>query len=143
MRKKLIIISFSFVFFSCNLIEKSSHQKDLGNNFRFIEEDMYRSVIVHCNPKNNCRTSFPVIPSKVEKFKFDEDQIISNSVQHFENTSSYWVINKNFNMDKSNCDNVSCDSILRAHTFGPFDQAEFSEFLAKNSIDLKLDVDQI
>jgi hypothetical protein len=139
---KNIIYLFCFLFLlsftSCDSFCLGGKEKKLGNNFRLINEDIYNVYILYCTSKGCCDTGFSVIPSKIEKFNYNNKWIIAKSVNK-DRLDNYWIVNKDFEVDLSNCDNISCDSIIKSNIFGPFNRSEFKEkkSVLKINIDLK------
>ncbi|HEY6434945.1 MAG TPA: hypothetical protein VIY47_00010, partial [Ignavibacteriaceae bacterium] len=72
----------------------------------------------------------------IEDAKSNEKWVIAKSIQFEDKQMKYWIINKGFSIEKLNCDEIKCDSIIQAQVQGPFDLNGFNTKKKELSIDL-------
>jgi hypothetical protein len=108
-------------------------------------------VIVYCTSKDlgSCNSGIYVIPSYerhmvegkyseyVETAKSNSKWIIAKTIQVEYQNERYWIMDKNYRIDFSNFDRISCDSQLQTYVKGPFDINEFNEKKRELDIGLK------
>jgi len=153
-------------FSSCNFCGNFWGSQDLGNNLTLFSRDNVKGHydIIYCsNYKNGCCSGGPyVIPSEgyqyymyVEKAKSNDKWIIASTIPIMANIEfaisnknedlvktipkkkSYWIISKDFDIEKLNCDKVNCDSIIQMNVIGPLDIENFNGKILELKIDLK------
>jgi hypothetical protein len=130
--KKIKILIFTSILISCDFCKVFNHEESLGSNFSLIEEN-----ILYCTSQSCCNIGFPVIPPKIREVRFNDQWIIVKSIQKV-NVISYWIIDKEFDIDLDKCAEIKCDSIIKANVFGPFLQKEFLQKKDSLNIDLSL-----
>lgn len=140
MKSKLVTIFYCsalLLLFSCG--EQFTGEKKLGSRFILVEENANKSYIVYCLSENSlgCNSSYDVIPKRVKDVAFNDRWIIAKSLE--KEVENYWLVDKKFEMDLNNCQNISCDSILKAHIMGPLDSISFYKTLKNNDISLNFE----
>ena len=132
--------------YSCNDC-KSWGDNNLGGKFTLLEGDRQEDrIIVYCTSNSKCcHAGISIIPSKdfgitkawVEKAEFNERWIIANSFLRNGEELGFWIIDKDYELDLSKCEEVDCDSIIQSHVIGPLDTLQFEEKKKELGIDLK------
>jgi hypothetical protein len=87
-------------------------------------------------------TGIPIVPSRkdtttlyAEEVRFDKNWILVKAVNK-DRSAAYWIIDKNFEVDLTNCDSISCDSTIQAHVLGPFSIDRLTEKKLELNINL-------
>jgi len=106
----------------------------LGNNFDLIEGDRIEDrVIVYCTGRSAgaCTGGTPIIPSNndtlslyVEKAKSDKKWIVAKT-KNKDQSESYWIFDKDLNVNLDTCDLAEFNSVIQSHITGPLDSTEF------------------
>jgi hypothetical protein len=150
MISKLLIVLFILV---CILLNSCSGEEsaNLGNNLVLLEGDNKKDrAIVYCSGRSfgSCYAGIYVIPTNlqhmengryaeyVETAKSNNKWIIAKSVFVDTKDERYWIMDKDFKLDITNCDSMNCDSILQSHVKGPFDINSFNGKKSDLGIDL-------
>jgi len=148
--KELISVLYSlpivFVLYSCE-------SNDLGNKLTVFEGDRLEDrVIVYCTGYSlgSCKAGIYVVPNYeehydekgnyaeyVENARSDDKWVIAKTIRTVEQKKNYWIINKNFNLEDVDCDELNCDSIIRSNVIGPLDAQQFGSKLTELKISLK------
>jgi len=93
--------------------------------------------IIYCTSTSCCNAGFEVVPSYVESTDHDADWIVAKAL-HGDSTT-YWIVDKRFKVDLSRCEVISCDSTVKAHTFGPLRYAAYLKAIDSLGIELRID----
>lgn len=123
---------------SCDYCSAVYGEDKLGSRFTLVKENEDQVYILYCTHGPCCRSGFNIVPSKVEKINFDNRWVIATSIQA-NKEESYWVIDKNFEIDLQNCDATKCDSVIMSHVKGPLGYSEFLQAKESLKIDLSFD----
>ena len=111
----VLLVFFLIIFNSLGEIFDST--VDLGNGYKYLQEDNSQSIIYQMNPDANGSGVF-VVPPRVKSFSFNERHIIARSIdQSFRSESEeiknqYWIIDKTL---PYNNQVVSMDSVTFYH----------------------------
>ncbi len=124
----------------------------LGNNLSLLDGDKKEDrVIVYCTGRSSgaCYAGIIVVPTNerhmdrsgkyaeyVETAKANEKWVIVKTHRIEEKKNNYWFINKNFNIENTDCEKVDCDSILQSYVTGPLDHSQFLK--KKDSLKIEL-----
>lgn len=137
---------------SCNWWKEAWGDHPLGNNLSLLEGDKKEDrIIVYCTGRSAgaCHGGIFVVPTYskhmdrskkyaeyVEAAKSNEEWVIVKTHRIEEKKDNYWLINKNFNIENTDCEKVDCDSLLQSYVTGPFDHSQFIE--KKDSLKIEL-----
>ena len=143
----IILLSLLLFFTSEWLFPSWWGSHSLGHNLYMLDWDGGNKIIVYCsNPRGRtCYGGLSVIPSNsnssqlcVITAKSNERWVIVRAKQTQDNKNCYYLINKDFNIDNLNCQNVNCDSMLQSYVVGPLDSIAFIKELMLKNVSLKL-----
>lgn len=125
----------------------------LGEHFTLLEGDARRDrAIVYCTSREygSCVAGIPIIPSRndltdgksaryVDTATSSSRWIIARAIEA-NNNKSYWIIDKDFAVDLTKCEQVDCDSLIHRHVLGPLELEDFLKESSKLGLpaDLKL-----
>lgn len=144
--KKMVILAlFTFMLFfcSCNLCSLFGSY-NLGNQFVLLDGDKMedRMIVYNTTKEGCCHSGIPIIPSRLDTVtKYvhtalsNKEWIIARAITN-EKQESYWIVNKNFSVDVSNCEKINCDSIIQSHVIGPLDFKSFKKKIRELNIEL-------
>ncbi len=149
MRKTILLIFFVLIslltFSSCNYCKLFGDNR-LGDKFTLLEGDKTEDrIIVYCTGKSwgCCYTGIPVIPSRtdsVSRYVIDavsnEKWIIANTIKK-DNLVSYWIIDKDFDVEFMYDDGGKLYNKIQSHLTGPMDSTRFYQSLKERKIDLR------
>jgi hypothetical protein len=131
---KAIMVLLLALIFSGTSCRQMWGDHPLGNNLDLLEGDHIQDrVIVYCTGKSGgaCTGGMRVIPSNkdsatwyVQSAECNDKWVVAKAMNR-NKSISYWLINKDFNIDLLNCEKIDCDSVLQCHVIGPLDFAEF------------------
>ena len=124
---------------SCNICKLfGSH--DLGSNFVLFEGDRVDdTIIVYCTTqKGCCDAGIPAVPEHVENVDFNKRWIIARVINK-DKTLSYWIIDKDFELDLEKCRDINCREIINSNITGPLTLAGFKAEKERLGIHLDLD----
>lgn len=146
----LLIVSLTF-----NSCCKLFGSYDLGSSFYMLSGNKdNEEIIIYCSPnrESDCCNGGPqIIPSMedyyngdyVENAKFDNRWIIILVVNEINNNKSYWIIDKNFELEEkyknwplSKEDGEIFYEIIQSHMYGPFSYDAFTK--KKEELGVKL-----
>ncbi len=140
---------FCFVYLdSCNLCALFGAH-DLGDNFVLLEGDHVSDrIIVFCTtPSGCCDAGIPVIPSRANTYgkeyvvaaNSDERWIVVRTQTLNSESESFWIVDKNFDLNLDDCGKINCDSIIQSHVLGPLDLNSLQERKKELGIGLKIE----
>lgn len=126
----------------------------LGNNLSLLEGDTKEDrIIVYCTRRSAgvCVSGIPIVPTYkrhydssgqkyaeyVEGATSNKKWVIAKTFQIKKKRENYWIISKDFNIEKLNCAKVNCDSILQSYVIGPLDSTEFEN--KREALDIEVD----
>ena len=149
MRKRIAIAALllmALITYSCNYCKLFGDNK-LGENFSLLEGDKIEDrLIVYCTGKSGgcCYTGVPVIPSQSDStFSYVADAIsnskwiIAKTISE-DMTDSYWIINKDFEVEFQYDDDGEFENIIQSHVTGPLDLSSFQKKKEELEIDLTI-----
>lgn len=142
-----LLVVFS-ILFSCN-------SKNTANKIVLFEGDKLEDrVIVYCTGYSfgSCKSGIYIVPTYenhydekgnyaeyVEKVNSNSKWMIVKTIRIKDNNESYWVINKNFDLESFDCSEVNCDSIIQSHVVGSLNYDEFTAKKKELGITLKFE----
>jgi hypothetical protein len=144
-----VTLMVALMAFSCNELW-GDHP--LGNNYSLSEGDKEEDrVIIYCPFKKLgiCDSGIFVIPvyerhmdrngtyaEYVLSAQSNEKWIIAKTLRRLENQENYWIIDKDFEVDHSDCSKTNCDSVIQAHVVGPLSPISFSKKIKMLKVEL-------
>lgn len=126
----------------------------LGNNLSLLEGDKKEDrIIVYCsNAGGVCRSGIPVVPKYNRQFDSigryaeyvelavsNEKWVAVRTLEIKNGVKNYWLISKDFTLEKVDCQKINCDSILQSHVIGPLQFKEF--YKIKDELNVKLNLE--
>ena len=156
-RKRIILIALLLVAIALIVFVTSNKfwgDNPLGNRFSLLEGDCKEDrIIVYCTNKDRiCSGGMYVIPTykrhinaKGEYAEYVEDAesndrwIVAKTIQIAENKANYWILDKNFSIENTDCEKNDCDSIIQSHVIGPLSFEVFKTELKKLNIDIEFE----
>lgn len=154
MKKKIVIISFVFLFFSLLsgvfylsewIFPQWNGSSELGNNLYLIDWEKNGKIIVFCSSKrgNTCYGGVPVIPHNnprevlVKSAISNKKWVIVKAVHTQSKKELFYIINNGFNIDGLDWEQVNCDSIIQSFIFQFQNINDFNQELEKRKIELR------
>lgn len=155
----LILFSIAFLVSIAIVILLSNNRVSgdypLGNNFSLLDGDRKEDrVIVYCTNKEGgiCYGGIYIVPiyerhmnkdgryaEYVEDAESDDKWIVAKTYQIFDRRFYYWIIDKSFSLENTDCNTTDCDSIILEHVIGPFSLTEFNDMRIKYDIDINFE----
>jgi hypothetical protein len=144
----ILVCLFSYFGIHCGEITGSNW---LGENLLLWEGDKKEDrVIVYCNVKTfgRCDGGIFVIPTYERHMvngvyneyvigaRSNAKWIIATSLLIKNHQLNYWIINKDFNINKVDCIRINCDSVIQSHIKGPLTRNDFDALRKDLKIDL-------
>ena len=117
--------------FSCK--EKYCGEIQLGNKF-VVALEQKRNEIIYCTSDHYCcDAGWNAVPMGLTDYGFNDRWIIARI-----RTDKYWIIDKDFDIDLTNCDETHCDKILRDHIKGNLTRDDFEKMKKELGIEIDL-----
>ena len=130
LRTTLTLVLISTVL-SCK--ESVCGEIQLGSRF-VVALEQKRNQIIYCTTDDYCCNSgWNAVPMGLTDYGFDERWIIART-----RTDEYWIIDKDFDIDLSNCQDKDCDKLLTDHIKGNLKPAEFEK--QKKELGIEIDL---
>ena len=143
-----IISLFILLFFSSEwLFPNWWGSYSLGNNLYIMDWDGGEKIIVYSTNirGRTCYSGSNVLPANnnigrlhVKKAISNENWVIVKAELTDTNKDCFYIISKDFKIDKLTYKNINNDSIIQSHIFGPFDYISFLSELKLRKINLKI-----
>jgi hypothetical protein len=103
-------------------------------------------ILIYCTGRSGgcCDAGIPVIPSRndtISKYVIaansNKKWLVASTI-NYDSSKSYWIVNKDFEVNLNNCEKIDCDSTIQLHVKGPFTFSDYQNQLKVLKIDLKL-----
>ena len=135
MKFEVVILIAFLILDSCDYCKAVYGEESLGSRFMLVNENDDQVYILYCTSQHCCTSGVNIVPSKVEQVKFDDTWIIAESKPQ-DGEATYWIINKDFEVDLTKYDDESSHDVIMSNVAGPLDQSQFLE--RRDSLNIEL-----
>lgn len=122
---------------SCNTCEAFGSKRIVGNIALVTGDKPADKALIICTDADRCcSTGLNVVPRpnsttrNVSSAKAKGSWILVEAISK-EDTPEYWLIDSNFSINIGVCDSLNCDSLIAAHTAGPYSLSAYKERLVQ------------